>query len=384
MSSQRPIWIATDVQSTSSLDKRSVLAVLLIWWRRSHPLLSSLVMHGLLLALAAFWKFTLTSATLDQPLLEARLTPSTLPPDPVVVTDFQTVQPQPAAPAKMPVVAGGSRSGRPQLFEATVSAPAQTPKTDSLDWEQALASPWTDSDLIAKFDPVGLAVSKLVRQGAGNGTGRGIGDGAGDKQFFGMTAAGKRFVYVIDGSKSMNRPHDSEAQTRFKRVKLELVKSIGSLPEDAQFFILFFNDYAVSMPAPGLESATAAAKQKYLLWMQQVITTGNTEPTAAISLAFKLKPDVIYFLSDGDFNSRVRKELIELPQSTTTVQTFAFEETLTEPMQRAFDLLEADKPLAAQKAVHGKDYHRTLMAWRGQKFLREFAERYRGTLVLIP
>lgn len=270
------------------------------------------------------------------------------------------------------------------MAQPAISTPTHSRASSSLDWDQALASNWHDSDLIAKVDLVGAAVGQFKRGGSGNGTNRGVGSGDG-VEFFGLDAPGKRFVYVIDASKSMNRPHDSDAGTRFRRVKLELVKSIGSLPESAQFFILFFNDYAVTMPAPGLEPASNGAKLKYLQWMQQVTTSGNTEPTAAFALALKLKPDVIYFLSDGDFNSRVRQEMLELPASSNTiVQSFAFEEALTEDMQRAFDLLAAKKPLAAQKAARGNDYRKTLAAWRGQTFLRELSEKHGGKLMLIP
>ncbi len=269
---------------------------------------------------------------------------------------------------------------RPQV---AIDMPSHSLTTSALTWDQALASNWHDSDLIAKFDPIGAAVGQFKRGGASNGSGRGTGTGNGI-EFFGLDAPGKRFVYVIDASKSMNRPHDSDAGTRFRRVKLELVKSIGNLPESAQFFILFFNDYAVTMPAPGLEPASNGAKLKYLQWMQQVTTSGNTEPTAAFALALKLKPDVIYFLSDGDFNSRVRQEMLELPASDTVVQSFAFEEALNEDMQRAFDLLTEKKPLAAQKAARGNEYRKALAAWRGQTFLRDLSQKHGGKLVLIP
>lgn len=218
--------------------------------------------------------------------------------------------------------------------------------------------------------------------GSGTGTGNGVGDGYAT-EFFGLAPLGKRIVYVMDASKSMNRPHDSDAQTRFKRVKIELVNSIGSLPQESQFFIIFFNDYCVSMPAPGLEPATLGAKQKYLAWMQQVITAGNTEPTMALATALKMRPDIIYFLSDGDFNARVRSELMELPVGDTKVQTVAFAEPMTDAGRDAFDLIEDGKIAAAQKLVPSKDYRRIAMAWRGQKFLRELSERHNGKLVLV-
>lgn len=341
--------------------------------------------HAVVLAVVACFRFGFEPETTEVPLADA-----------VLIENSQTIEFEPfqhvdvALPAlpvevaAQPKRAGGQTVGI-AMADPAIAAPRSSKAAATNQWEHALASQWHESDLIARFDQVGAAVGRFKLGGSGAGTGNGIGNGSEKGQeFFGLNERGKKFVYVIDGSKSMNRAHDSDAGTRFKRVKLELVKSISALPESAQFFILFFNDYAVTMPAPGLEPASHAAKLKHLQWMQQVITVGNTEPTAAMTMALKLKPDVIYFLSDGDFNIRVRKEMLELPVGDAVVQCFAFEEQLSEDMQRAFDLLEGKKPLAAQKAAKGNDYRKTLTAWRGQSFLRELAEKHGGKLVLIP
>ncbi len=287
-------------------------------------------------------------------------------------------------------IPGGRSSGSKaavsvmQGLPGPASSAINVPAMSNAAFAHILSDSWGgDGSLADRHEMVGLGNGKLRGRGSGTGTGNGIGDGDAT-EFFGLAPLGKRIVYVLDASLSMNRPHDSEANTRFKRVKIELVNSIGNLPAESQFFIIFFNDYSVAMPAPGLEPATLGAKQKYLTWMQGVMTAGNTEPTLALAQALKMRPDIVYFLSDGDFNLRVKSELMDLPVGHSKLQAVAFEEPMTDAGRDAFDLIEKGKIAAAQKLVPSKDYKRIAMAWRGQKFLRELSERHNGKLVLVP
>ncbi len=261
---------------------------------------------------------------------------------------------------------------------SSLSAPSASPLTGAF-----LTNAWGTADLSAPVKLGAAGLGKKATGGSGSGTGTGIGDGN-SAGFFGLNPVGKRFVYVIDASRSMNRPHDSDAETRFKRVKLELVRSIASLPEESMFFIVFFKDDPVPMPAMGLEPATLSAKQKYLSWMQTVVTSGNTEPTATLDQALRMRPDVIYFMSDGDFDPIVRMTLDKLPVTQTVIQTFAFDEGLPEHMQRAYDYLQAGDGPNALKLVKGKELRITTAAFRGHKYLRELAERHHGKLLIIP
>lgn len=279
-------------------------------------------------------------------------------------------------------LAGGQSIG--ELLFASGAEPSNlsTSKSQRLT-DPFLTSAWGTADLTATVKLAASGLGKKKTGGSGSGTGTGIGDGD-SAGFFGLNPVGKRVVYVIDASRSMNRPHDSEAETRFKRVKLELVKAIANLPAESMFFIVFFKDEPVPMPAQGLEPATLSAKQKYLSWMQTVVTSGNTEPTATLAQALRMRPDVVYFMSDGDFDPIVRVELDRLPVTNTVIQTFAFDEGLPEHMQRAYDYLAAGDGVNALKLVKGKDLRITTAAFRGHKYLRGLAERHHGKLLIIP
>ena len=98
--------------------------------------------------------------------------------------------------------------------------------------------------------------------------------------FFGIHADARRVVYVVDASTSMNRPYDGEAKTRFGQMKIELAKSILSLKPEQQFFIIFFNEHPIPMPANGMANAIGENQQQYLTWMASVPANGTDRPAA--------------------------------------------------------------------------------------------------------
>jgi hypothetical protein len=150
----------------------------------------------------------------------------------------------------------------------------------------------------------GQGQGEIAGQGRGgdNGAGEGAAEGG---VFFGLTTEGRRVVYVVDASRSMNHPHPGPMKTRFGRVKLELVRSIGAMRPEQEFFIVYFNDQAWPMPATSMKLAIPSAQQRYLRWAVEAKASGKTDPEQALLMALSLQPDVVYFLTDGAFKPRV-------------------------------------------------------------------------------
>jgi hypothetical protein len=158
----------------------------------------------------------------------------------------------------------------------------------------------------------------------GDGGGDGTGSGKGSGRFFGVRPKGTSIVYVLDCSRSMNHPDNTEAKTRFRRLKLELVKAIGGMPPESQFFIVFFSDDAFPMPAGTMVYATDAQKQRQLSWLAQMKADGETDPRRALGMALRMKPDVICFLTDGSFDRPIERDVLRISQKDTVIHTFAF------------------------------------------------------------
>ncbi|MFP6765049.1 MAG: hypothetical protein VB858_15585 [Planctomycetaceae bacterium] len=246
----------------------------------------------------------------------------------------------------------------------------------------AIQSNWLSTNVTETIDLVGSALAGVASDGDGNGTGSGAGDGTGG--LFGLRPVGKRFVYVLDCSKSMNHPHDSEAKTRFKRMQIELVNSVKSMSADQEFYFIFFNDYVIRMPSRGLTPATHDLKVKYLTWMGRLQADGNTEPKGALHLALSLQPDVVYFLTDGTFDYRVEQELLEFPRTRAAVHTFAFREHFTEEMREVYALFNTNDGARARKLVSLKEFRKTRAVWRSHQLLKKLAENHKGTFQIIP
>jgi hypothetical protein len=160
--------------------------------------------------------------------------------------------------------------------------------------------------------------------GKGTGAGEGTGNGGGGRGFFGRGSAGEKVVFVVDSSQSMNHPHPGPGKTRLGRVKLELINSIRAMSPNQKFFIVFFSDGPIPMPADRLMEANDGAKLQYLRWMMNVPGDGHTEPALALLMALKLNPDTIYFLTDGDFRPTIVRELAVSNRKGVKIHTIGF------------------------------------------------------------
>lgn len=147
----------------------------------------------------------------------------------------------------------------------------------------------------------------------GNARGR-LGDGKSAK-FFGMRAAGNRFVYVLDRSGSMGsqsqRPEDKFQ--RFDVARAELMSSVESLQPHQEFYVVLFSTGLRRMfddrsPISKPIKATPENKSRLRSWLANVRADGGTDPRKSLNLAYKMRPDAIFMLSDGEFRDEKKDD----------------------------------------------------------------------------
>ncbi|WP_337175230.1 magnesium chelatase [Paludisphaera sp.] len=115
-------------------------------------------------------------------------------------------------------------------------------------------------------------------------------------RFFGISARGRFFVYVLDQSGSMMD------EGRIARATIELRRSVGALEAPQQFEVIFYNDEATAMPGgPIPRVADRRNKEMLRSWLGRIEPEGGTNPRDAVLQALALRPAAVFLLSDGDF-----------------------------------------------------------------------------------
>ncbi len=125
--------------------------------------------------------------------------------------------------------------------------------------------------------------------------------GTGGRGFFGAgseTEIAHKIVYVVDRSGSMTDSIDY--------VKFELKRSIGELGEDSEFHVVFYSSGPpVEMPTRRLVVATERNKELAFEFIDGIIPQGETDPSKALERAFAVSPELIYLLTDGEFDRAI-------------------------------------------------------------------------------
>ncbi len=126
-------------------------------------------------------------------------------------------------------------------------------------------------------------------------------DGKTTTSVFGVAGEGSKFVYVFDRSGSMSSPKGRPLAA----AKSELIASLNSLDRIHQFQIIFFNHAEPRIFNPtgrkgALVFASDVNRQAAGRFVAGITADGGTNPEAALALAVKMRPDVIFFLTDGE------------------------------------------------------------------------------------
>lgn len=206
--------------------------------------------------------------------------------------------------------------------------------TDSLPTDEQLAGPPGDTATTGDAGGAeaggGLGGGGDITGGAGIGGGPG-GAGGGGTSFFGVEAKGDRIAFVVDTSGSM-------IGDRLAELKGQLTSAIDEMTETSSFLVVTFSTDA--MPLGGkLEWREATAKNKLAAARQvdALIADGGTEAMRGFEEIFRAKPrpDVIFFMTDGQFKEDVPVTLQRMNRSPRVkIHCICFEENMSEPQMK--------------------------------------------------
>ncbi|MEO1526793.1 MAG: hypothetical protein AAFX06_15260 [Planctomycetota bacterium] len=177
-------------------------------------------------------------------------------------------------------------------------APIETPAAES-----AAASPPPQQP--QPVDDAGAPPSQTSESGSHSGANASTGstgsssnaEGA-SGSFFGISAEGHEFVYILDRSSSMRG-------SRYQRAASELIRSVSELSEQQSFYVFLFSKNTVRLfgtrAEPACVPATEENKERLRRWLGKTAPDGNTDPRDALYQALKLQPSAVFMLSDGEF-----------------------------------------------------------------------------------
>lgn len=174
-----------------------------------------------------------------------------------------------------------------------------------------------------------------VGGGAGQGGGEGLdeGFGTGDRMrsagVWNLKATGHTFAYVVDFSGSIIVAVDD--------LKRELRRSIGNLGPGQEFNVFVFYSsgdqlrerFVTEAFESGLQKGTPENKRRFFRWIDSKAPMGSTEPLGAMRRALALRPDAVFFFSDGYFDDSVVEEVARANRvAKAQIHCLVFDEVL--------------------------------------------------------
>ena len=186
---------------------------------------------------------------------------------------------------------GGAESTSDELFD-------EPPPVDPSGALPSRSGPLgAGTDELAAADASEMLVGGGVGGTGGSGLSRMPRGGQAKTSVFGVEGEGYKFVYVFDRSASMGSgPHSP-----LEASKAELKASLAHLAETHQFRIIFYNENTTIFPSgEGLVFATAANKERAMRFIDKITGDGGTKHEEALLEAVRMRPDVIFFLTDAD------------------------------------------------------------------------------------
>jgi hypothetical protein len=122
-------------------------------------------------------------------------------------------------------------------------------------------------------------------------------------EFFGIRAAGNRFVFVLDCSRNM------AMGVRWEVTIQELTAAVDRLHPRQSFYVIFFDGQPHPMfddraPETALLPATPENVARLRQWLPHVRLGFHARPCHSMESALRLQPDAIFLLSDGGFEDR--------------------------------------------------------------------------------
>lgn len=117
----------------------------------------------------------------------------------------------------------------------------------------------------------------------------------------GSMPVASRVVFLCDATGTMTG-------LKFDLLKQQLIKALPKKPTTSFNIVFFGQDKTQAIDKSQLLPATPQNRKKAVEFLAKASTGGSTNPLPGLEQAFALKPEVIWLLSDGEFDNLVSYE----------------------------------------------------------------------------
>ena len=295
-------------------------------------------------------------------------------------------------------------SGQGDLLDSTRSGAIEA-ELELESWSATLtpqtaeSTPQLTDDFWAEIELSHLATLAPWAGALGGGTSQGLGADEGSAgaagggngkvrtSLFGVGGEGRKFVYVCDCSGSMNfvMAH-AESLSEYVRVpfmaaRAELLSSLDSLNGEQQFGLIFYNHQVFPFDPAEVEMDVSSGRRlRALPWGKRVFAAteenkrvarefitrfradGQTDHLTALDLALRMRPDVIFVLTDAEAKDEPLPQhvtrLTQLNRRRATINIIQFsptarpDSTMVQLAERNggkhvfFDITQVQRPVA--------------------------------------
>lgn len=257
------------------------------------PWVISALAHVALVVVAVFVVWSVREALQDDKVIIPLVNLSETPGAPLEVKVQQRVETQQAAPAPAP-------------------APTPTPLEADIDLELELPGIGEPAADAPTFE---LALDDAAQF---------------DTNFYGSGGNAKDIVFVVEA--------DGSIISDYPQIVGELATTLRGMSEKQKFSVVVFDGEGVKeVPPRGLRRATADAKASAIAWLhdtRNVQNMGSGDAVKALDRAFRLRPELIFLLSQNLYNpgrgkyELQREEVLDAvrksPQRNVTINTIEF------------------------------------------------------------
>lgn len=143
--------------------------------------------------------------------------------------------------------------------------------------------------------------------------------------FFGHSVRGNHIVFVIDRSMSTG----GEGNLTLPLIRAQVRKALAGLGDVQRFELVLYSDAPRLYNPAGSRGKIAFAnddnKERALAFLDSVRSHGNTDHLPAMRLALELRPDVLFWLTDGDEPRLSREELDQIRAWATGIRIYTIE-----------------------------------------------------------